>query len=87
MDIEKIATEMARLMKGANVFDAGSFAHFFEDAVYDDEGKGPIWTAVCDRAEQLLPTITVTAEERATWARATREFNACERYESQAFGI
>ena len=62
MNIEKIANELARLMKGANDDDAGNFAHYFDDAVYDEEGNGPIWTAICARAEQLLPTITVTRE-------------------------
>lgn len=85
-NIEKIATELARLMKGANDDDAGNFAHYFDDAVCDDEGNGPIWNAICDRAEELLPTIVVTREERAAWARADREFRACERYEQQQLG-
>lgn len=87
MNFEKIATELARLMKGANDDDAGNFAHYFDDAVYDDEGNGPIWNAICDRGAELLPTIKVTREERARWARAGSEFNACERYESQQLGI
>lgn len=87
INIEKIATELARLMKGANDDDAGNFAHYFDDAVYDDEGKGPIWNAICDRAEELLPTIVVTSDERSRWARASREVSACERYEQQQLGL
>lgn len=87
MNIEKIATELARLMKGANDDDAGNFAHYFDDAVYDDEGNGPIWTEICDRAAELLPTLKITREERARWARASREFNACERCEAQQLGL
>ncbi|MDX3973255.1 hypothetical protein [Shinella sp.] len=87
VNIEKIATELARLMKGANDDDAGNFAHYFDDAVYDDEGKGPIWNAICDRAEELLPTIVITGEEWAAWARADRELSACERYEQQQLGL
>lgn len=83
MNIEKIATELARLMKGANDFDAGNFAHFFDDDVYDD--CGPIWNAICDRAEEILPSIRVTDDERARWARAEREFTACQRAEQAAF--
>lgn len=86
-ELETIALELARLMKGANDTDAGNFAHYFDDAVYDDEGKGPIWNAICDRAEVLLPTIKVTRDERAAWARADREFQACERFEAQQFGL
>jgi hypothetical protein len=86
MNIEKIAHQLARLMKGANDDDAGNFAHYFDDAVYDDEGNGPIWNAICARAEELLPTIKVTREERAGWSRASREFNACESYEAQQLG-
>lgn len=87
VDIEKTATELARLMKGAQDYDAGNFAHFFADEVYDDEGKGPIWNAICDRAEQLLPTIKVTDDERACWSRASREVSACQRYEAQQLGF
>lgn len=87
MDIEKIANELARLMKGARDDDAGNFAHYFAPEVYDDEGNGPIWTAICDRAGQLLPTIKITIDERAAWSRASREFSACERYESQQLGL
>jgi len=86
INIEKIANELARLMKGANDDDAGNFAHYFDDAAYDDEGKGPIWNAICDRAEELLPTIVITSEERAAWSRARSEFSACERYEQQQLG-
>lgn len=85
-EIEEIAREMARLMKGAGDDDCGNFAHYFDDAVYDDEGNGPIWTAVCSRAEELLPTVVVTREERARWSRASREVSACERYEAQQLG-
>lgn len=87
MDIEKIAQELARLMKGANDDDAGNFAHYFDDEVYDDEGNGPIWTAICDRAAELLPTVTLTQEELARWARANLEFSACQRYEAQQLGL
>jgi hypothetical protein len=76
IDIEKTALELARLMKGAEDDDAGNFAHYFADEVYDDEGNGPIWNAICDRAEELLPTIVTTDEERAAWARADRECRA-----------
>lgn len=75
-EIEKIAQELARLMKGANDDDAGNFTHYVADEAYDDEGKGPIWKAICARAEELLPTIEITHEERVRWARANREFNA-----------
>lgn len=84
--IEKIAAELARLMKGANDTDAGNFAHFFDDEIYDDEGNGPIWTAICDRAEELLPTIVVTREERAAWSRADRDFRSEQRQEAQQLG-
>jgi hypothetical protein len=87
VDIEKIAFELATLSAGAGDDDFGSFVHFFDSEVYDDEGNGPIWNAICDRAEVLIPTIVVTDEERASWTRARREFNACQNYESQAFGI
>jgi hypothetical protein len=83
VDIEKIAYEMARLMAGANDDDCGNFAHFFPNEVYDDEGNGPIWNAICDRATELVPTIVVTREERIAWAKADREFNACERAEGR----
>lgn len=84
MNIEKIANELARLMKGANDFDAGDFAHFFPDDVYDN--CGPIWNAVCDRAEELLPTISLTDQDRASWAEADRAFAAEQRAEKIAFG-
>lgn len=87
VDIEKIATELACLMKGANDDDAGNFAHYFDDAVYDDEGNGPIWTAICNRAEELIPTIVVTREERVRWARASWEASMCDRYEQQQLGL
>lgn len=84
MDIEKIANELVRLMKGANDDDAGNFAHYFDDEVYDD--CGPTWIAICDRAAELIPTIVLTQEERARWSRANREFSACQRYEAQQLG-
>lgn len=87
INIEKTAIELARLMKGAQDNDAGNFAHYFADEVYDDEGKGPIWNAICDRAEQRLPTIKVTDDERARWSRASREVSVCERYEDQQLGF
>ena len=87
VNIEKIALELATLMKGAEDFDAGNFAHYFDDEVYDDEGKGPIWNAICDRAEELLPTIKVTDDERALWSRASHEVSACEAYERQQLGF
>lgn len=87
VNIEKIALELAVLMKGARDDDAGNFAHYFNDEVYDDEGNGPIWTAICDRAAELIPTIRVSDEDRAAWSRASREFNACEAYERQQLGF
>ena len=87
IDIETIANELARLMKGAQDDDAGNLAHYCADEVYDDEGNGPIWTAICARAEELLPTIVVTTEERARWARADREFRAEQRHEAQQLGF
>ncbi|KEA07158.1 hypothetical protein [Rhizobium rhizogenes] len=88
MDIEKLALELATLVKGAGDedYDFGNFAHYLPDAAYDDEGNGLIWSAICERAEELLPTITVTREERVRWSRASREFSACERYEAQQLG-
>lgn len=86
INIEEIALELATLMKGAQDDDAGNFAHYFDDAVYDDEGNGQIWTAICDRAAQLLPAVKVSDAERAAWSRASREFNACEAYERRQLG-
>lgn len=85
--IELIAQELARLMKAARDFDAGNFAHFFDDAAYDDEGNGPTWNAICDRAEALLPHIIPTQQERADWARASRDHRACQRHEVRQLGF
>jgi hypothetical protein len=88
MNIEKLALELATLVKGAGDedYDFGNFVHYLPAEAYDDEGNGPIWNEICDRAQQLLPTIKVTDDERARWSRARREFNACERYEAQQLG-
>jgi hypothetical protein len=86
MNIEAIATKLAQLMKAANDDDAGYFAHYFDDAVYDDEGNGPIWTAICDRAEKLLPTVKAPREMVEGFSRAAREFNACQSYEREQLG-
>ncbi|RWO20623.1 hypothetical protein [Mesorhizobium sp.] len=68
--IAKAALVLARLMRGAQDNDAGNFGHFF-DPMTDAE-----WNAVCDRAEEFMPDIDVTAEERTAWSRASRDFNA-----------
>lgn len=81
INIEKMAYELARAVKGSGDpdYDFGNFAHFLPDEAYDDEGNGPVWNAICDRAEELLPTIKVTDKERAEWAQASRDVRAeCE---------
>lgn len=89
INIEKLALELATAVKGSGDvdYDFGNFAHFLPDEAYDDEGNGPIWNAVCDRAEQLIPHIKVSEVERASWSRASRDFAACERYEAQQLGF
>lgn len=80
INIEKAATELARLSKGACDDDFGNFVHYFE-AHTDEE-----WDAICARAEQLLPSVKVSQAERAAWARADREFRAEVAHERQQLG-
>lgn len=78
---ETFAKELARLSKGAADDDFGNFAHFFPKM--SDEA----WEAVCDRAEQLLPSTRVSDEERAEWRRADREFGAETAHERRQLGF
>ena len=82
--IEAIAQELARLMKSANDFDAGNFAHFFDDAASDDECT---WNAICDRAEELVLHIVPTAVEIESWKQADRDFRSCQRHEARQLGF
>ena len=69
-EIEKYANQLARLMKGANDYDGGDFAHFFDAEVYGDCSAD--WVAICDRAEALAPSVVLTSEEIQSWRDADR---------------
>lgn len=81
--INEAANELARLMKGANDFEPGNFAHFFESEITDNDD---VWYFVCDLSEEILPSVVVTDEEARSWAEADRFVSAEGAAERKAFG-
>lgn len=67
--MEKLARKLARAY-AATGYDMGDLYNEHDYGTPTDAE----WDAICNRAEEIAPTVRVSAPERQAWERAEREF-------------